>query len=245
MTRSERNARARRARVATVLVLGTLSASALAADEPQLKAEARRRYPNKLYDDRTIERECAFDVTLDARGHVTDATVVSCPDELSAFAERIVRRDRWRKPVVEGTVARVTARFLPPIDVFQFPHPDTWRFREGPVCDVHLAVGEDGTVRVRSATEGCAPTVDEATPVPPAPWAGQVSVLPIVCPVTFLTQGGEKRDVQLFRCPPSTWAHARDVLDALSWPAPDRAWAVVRALAAKRRVSVQSAERSG
>ncbi len=214
-------------RRATLVVGLSLATVAVADEGPQIRSEARRRYPNKIYKDRSIDRTCTFDVTLDDRGHVTGAQVVECPAELASFAERIVRRDRWRKPVVEGTVARVTAHFEAPIDVFQFPHPDTWRYREGPVCDVHLAIGEDGTVRLRSASEGCAPAVEETTRVAPAPWAGEVKVAPILCPVTFRTKGDEKLDVELFRCPPATWAHAGAVLDALDWPDLDRVWAVV------------------
>lgn len=204
-----------------------LAAHAVAGEGPVLRDEARRRYPARIYDDRSVDRQCTVDATLDDRGHVSDTVVVDCPPELAAFAQRIVRHDRWRKPVLAGTVVRVEAVFKSPIDVFQFPHPDTWRYREGPVCDVHLAIGEDGQVRVRSATEGCAPLAEETTRVPPAPWAGQVAKLPILCPVTFRTEGEQKKDIELFRCPPATWAHAGAVMDALDWPDIDRVWAVV------------------
>lgn len=214
-----------------VLTLAALLfAGAATADEgPALtpRNTARRPYPSKIYDDRSVTRRCVLDVSIDRFGRVESTTAVDCPEELLAFGERIARRDTWKRPVPDGATARIDLEFVPPIDAFLFPHPDTWRFRGAVVCDTHLAIGHDGQVRVRSATEGCGLELEDDLRVGEAPWGERARVVPLLCPVSLRTVGGRRVDVQVFRCPPSTWAHAKAVVEALPLPDGHRVWALV------------------
>lgn len=198
---------------------GTAEAASL-----EVRKRAWRPYPVWFYRDHGVDRSCSLDVVLDDRGRPRELTPVDCPPELVRWTTRRVRRDRWERPVVEGTRTRVDVVYRAPVDVVAYPTLDTWRRREGQQCELHVAVQPDGTLAERRGS-GCAVTLAPLPPVDPHRLARRV---PQVCPLTFLVEDGAAEGFDLFRCPLPLWGYARAALRAWSWPADQRMpWSVI------------------
>lgn len=194
------------------------------APEPVAPAAAEvrrvgsRRYPKRLYPDRSRSLTCDVRVTLDARG-VPDAVDTSaCAPELAPWADRFARKDRWEAPVPAGTQVPVTLRFPAPADTFVLAAPDTWRFRETEPCQVRLQVPDSGQgAWVRASSDGCAPSLPVALP---AATGRAPTHPPRLCPVSFVSDdAGEVGELWVFRCAPSLWARAREIVAGVTWPA--------------------------
>jgi hypothetical protein len=198
---------------ALFLALGLASAM----DGPQIKRAPEPRYPVRLVYDTTQELRCAARVTLDEKGRAEVITPVDCADGLADWTVKRVRRYRWEAPVPAGTVADVEVVYTPPVEKMEMPTSYFWRHRELEGCEARIAVSEAGGASVREADPGCAPEVGSMVHFP------EVQALlrrsPSVCPVTFVVNDGQARNLDLFRCQPGLWGAAREAVAGWTWPA--------------------------
>ncbi|MCB9680347.1 MAG: hypothetical protein H6733_02670 [Alphaproteobacteria bacterium] len=186
----------------------------------EVRKRARRPYPRRLYDDWSLPHACTVEVRLDDKGKPAQVDSVDCPDELQAYTVRRVRRDRWVKPTVPGTVEVVTVDYVPPVLAQDYPAPQYWRRREFGACQLHVAIAPDGAARVVRGEPTCAP--DALTDWAPTPERAMPRHAPNVCPVTFLVRDGQVHELDLYLCSLKLWGHVRAGLDGWTWPAGDR-----------------------